>query len=70
MNDVIVCLATYDVYNFNGWTFEWRRGRPISPWPLKLNGEPRACAGSKFYNDIEPFFKLNNIEQDKFMVQP
>lgn len=65
--NVIVHIATYDVYQFNGWVFEWRRGRPFSPWPIKKNGEPRACAGRKFYSDITEWLNMSDEDQDTFL---
>ena len=64
----IIHIAFVDVYNYKGWVFEWRRGRPFSPWPLKKNGDLRERAGAKFYNDITPFLNLSKQDQDKFMV--
>ena len=67
-NNVFVHIAFVDVYRFAGWDFEWRRTRPISPWPLKKDGEPRSRAGLKFYKDISPFLNMSDKEQDKFLI--
>lgn len=67
-NGYLTNISTYDVYQFNGWTFEWRRGRPFPPWPLKKNGEPRACAGNKFYSDISEWMNMSDSDQDTFQA--
>jgi len=48
------------IYKYNGWLFEYSQSS--GPWPLKQDGEPRKCAGNKFYEMFEEFFKREDKE--------
>lgn len=63
----VVHIGFIKVYEFQGWKFEYDRNKPISPWPLKNDFEPRKSAGRKFYK-IPDFLKLSIEEQEKYRV--
>jgi hypothetical protein len=65
---ILIHISYAHFYEYNGWKFEWHRTKPIGPWPLKSDMEPRARAGSKFYNDISGFFDLSETEQEKLRI--
>ena len=56
-------ICSSNIYKFKGWIFEIHRY--FGPWPLKKNGEPRKCAGDKFWKVCVEFDKLNEAEKKK-----
>lgn len=61
-----ICIAP--IYEFDGWVFEYHRGKPYGPWPLKKDGEPRARAGKKFYKAFEDFQEFPLEMQEEMRV--
>jgi len=49
------------LYQFKGWFFEW--SACSGPWPLKINGDPRARAGRKFYAMCAEFNQLSEANK-------
>lgn len=61
----VVRVSRIHAYEFQGWAFEYYRSKPISPWPLKKNLEPRAKAGRGFYKMLSDFEKLSVQDQEQ-----
>ncbi len=61
-------LTCSNFYTYKGWTFEWKKGRPVGPWPCKKDLELRKRAGRKFWNMFEEFFNLSDEEQEHYRV--
>ena len=61
-------MSFIKAYRYNGWLFEWDRNKPHVPWPLKVNYEPMARAGRKFYEIFLEFSTLEEVEQEKYRV--
>jgi len=68
VNSYPIHISFAVVYNYEGWTFDYDRGKPFGPWPLKKDGEPRARAGKKFYDMFERFLKLTEEDQEKLRI--
>lgn len=66
--DWLIHITTTKFYEFEGWKFEYDRHKPISPWPLKKDLEPRARAGYKFYDMFFRFQLLTIEEQEKLRI--
>jgi len=58
-----ICMAR--TYQFGKWTFEYGHG---GCWPLKANGDIRARAGKKVYNDLAEFFALSDAEKEAHRI--
>ena len=59
-------VCTVPIYEYKGWFFEYKAY--CGPWPLKKNGDPRKCAGKKFWNMFSEFSKLPEEEQETYRV--
>ncbi len=53
-------------YDYSGVSFEV--AITGQPWPLKVNGDPKARAGRVFYAKIGPWLKMTDNEREKFRV--
>ena len=67
MNDIIhipiMPMAIMPIYKFEDWLFEYSRTKPLEPWPLCKDYEPRKRAGKKFYEMLGRFLELSEEEQ-------
>jgi len=68
MSDMMVHVTVASMYEFEGWKFEYYRTKPLSPWPLKKDLEPRARAGNKFYDMLGRFLELSVEDQETFRI--
>lgn len=65
MSEVVIAHITqHKIYEFEGWLFEYYRTKPISPWPLKKDHEPRKRAGRLFWDMFERFSLLTVKKQE------
>ena len=55
-------MCSSPVYQFDGWTFEFKPA--LGPWPVTKGGELRKRAGEKFWNMFSKWSKLTDEEQD------
>ncbi len=58
-------LCTVPVYEYKGWSFEFHSY--LGPWPLKKDGNPRKCAGKKFWDIFDEFATLSKEEQETYL---
>ena len=66
--DALIHISISKFYEFEGWKFEYDRNKPLGPWPLKKDLEPRARAGRKFYDMFFRFNLLTEDEQEKLRI--
>lgn len=64
----VVKVSFIRAYRFEGWLFEFDRNKPLGPWPLKENFEPRKRAGKRFYDMFDKFSALPESEQEDHRV--
>jgi hypothetical protein len=65
----VIRASHVHAYEFQGWVFEYYRSKPISPWPLKKNLEPKLKAGRQFYRVLAEFKNLALQDQEQFRIQ-
>jgi len=53
-------------YKYNNVLFEYDRNKPLTPWPLRKDFEPKKKVGRKFYEGIADFLDLSVEEQEYF----
>jgi hypothetical protein len=63
---IIGYVCTIPVYTYKGWQFELHSY--CGPWPLKKDGNPRRCAGKKFWQTYDEFSNLSEKEQEACKV--
>ncbi|MFK5882818.1 MAG: hypothetical protein QM489_00590 [Candidatus Izemoplasma sp.] len=68
-NEPLIHICFIKAYEYKGWKFEYDRGKPYGPWPLKKDLEPRERAGQVFYNLFSEFYKLEDAEQEKYRIE-
>jgi hypothetical protein len=68
MGAQIIHIAWQCIYAYEGWEFDYDRRKPLGPWPLKKDGEPRARAGRKFYSMFARFNALPVEQQEEYRV--
>jgi len=54
-------MCSSPVYEFDGWTFEYKPA--LGPWPLTKDYNPRKCAGAKFWAMFSKWDKLTDKEK-------
>jgi len=63
----IICSSP--VYEYKGWTFEYRRHGFTVPWPLCKDGTLRKRAGNKFWEMWSEWRNLPGDEQETYRVR-
>lgn len=66
---MIIHISFAKFYRFEGWVFEWDRGKPFGPWPCKADLEPRKRAGKKFYDVFGRFSDLTVQQQEACRIK-
>ena len=66
--DAIIHISWVVYYEFDGWKFEYDRRKPLAPWPVKNDLEPKAKAGVKFYEMFAKFAGLSISEQERYRI--
>lgn len=64
----MIKVSTIHAYKFQGWSFEYYKNKPFSPWPLTKELEPRSRAGRQFYKMLADFEKLTITEKEQCRI--
>jgi hypothetical protein len=63
---MIIHMSIPPLWRYRGWFFEYDRNKPLGPWPLNKDGEPRQTPpGRVFFDMFEEWQKLLPEEKEK-----